>query len=417
MIDLDSFWQRLLKKRSAQLGLGLIVFLFLFCFVGPFLWRVDPMAINTDSPLLPPSLTRQALLLTELIDIEQLTNSEQSETLAQLSLIGQANTEQVVLGIYLAAHQHIALYRHLLPPSSERDLGLPLVQFTAEQDGNWFYADQLLLQAQTYYYSARIAPVMGEPQYARLAVDVRQASLTATASDAQTVQLSAHPFGTDKLGRDLLARVMAGGQISLLIALTAPLIYVGLGALYGAIAGYLSNTADSVMMAIADFIIALPFLLFVILLRVVFGLDSGSGIGAIVFALAILAWPEAARVVRAQALQLRQQAFVHAAKLQGQSNFYIVTRHILPNTLPSVLVVLSFAIPSAIFTEAFLSFLGLGILPPAASWGSLCNDGVANFLSAPHVLLFPALFISLAVLGFNLLGDGMRDALAQDVDE
>lgn len=404
-----TFSQRVLAQTSAKIGLGIISFLLLFCFLGPFMWRVDPLMINTESPLLPPTGAREIKSLTELFDLTAVDTAP----LTQLSSLTEATTQQVVIGIYLEQGETAALYRHILPPTGEQDLGLPLANYQAQQSQNWIYSDQLLLQARPYFYSVVIVNPAGNSSRQTLALDVSLAQLATETNYNSSVQ--AHPFGTDKLGRDMLARVMAGGQISLLIAFSAPLLYVALGALYGAIAGFYGNTVDATLMAAADFVIALPFLLFVILLRVLFGFDSGTGIGAIIFALAILAWPEAARVVRAQALQLRQQAFVNAAKLQGHSNFYIITRHLLPNTLPSVLVVLSFAIPSAIFTEAFLSFLGLGILPPAASWGSLCNEGVANFLSAPHVLLFPALFISLAVLGFNLLGDGLRDALEQEV--
>lgn len=406
-----SFSARVLRQPTAVVGLCLIVSLFLFSFVGPFIWRVDPLAINTDQALIAPTGTRQSLVIEQL----QVTDQLHLPPLLNLQVIGRPHTQQVLLGVYLSQGSQVTLYRHILAPSNDQDLGLPLAQFSAEQAGNWYYSDQLLLKEQTYFYTAVIAR-NGQTLRTTLPVRVELASLRGQNSTANSyTQLQAHPFGTDKLGRDMLARVMAGGQISLLIALIAPIIYISFGALYGAISGYFTSTTDSVMMAIADFIIALPFLLFVILLRVVFGFDEGSGIGAIVFALVLLAWPESARVVRAQVLQLRQHAFVEAAKLQGHSSFYIVTRHLLPNTLPSILVVLSFAIPSAIFTEAFLSFLGLGIVPPAASWGSLCNDGVANFLSAPHVLLFPAAFISLAVLAFNLLGDGMRDALEQEV--
>jgi oligopeptide transport system permease protein len=228
----------------------------------------------------------------------------------------------------------------------------------------------------------------------------------------ERIALPAHPFGTDKLGRDVLARLIEGGRTSLLIGFAAPLLYVLAGALYGAIAGYRGGRTDTVMMAFADFIIALPFLLFVILLRIAFGIGPGdSGIVALVVALLLLSWPNTARLVRAQVLQLRSMAYVDAARLQGASGFYIVWRHMLPNVLPSILVTLSFAIPSAIFTEAFLSFIGLGVVPPASSWGTMCNEGLATLLTHPHELLFPAMFISITVLAFNLVGDGLRDAL------
>jgi oligopeptide transport system permease protein len=164
--------------------------------------------------------------------------------------------------------------------------------------------------------------------------------------------------------------------------------------------------------------IALPFLLFVILLRIAFGIGPGdSGITALIIALLLLSWPNTARLVRTQVLQLRKMAYVDAARLQGASGFYIVCKHMLPNVLPSILVTLSFAIPSAIFTEAFLSFIGLGVTPPSTSWGAMCNDGLSTLLTHPHELLFPAFFISVTVLAFNLVGDALRDALDVQVRE
>jgi oligopeptide transport system permease protein len=215
-----------------------------------------------------------------------------------------------------------------------------------------------------------------------------------------------------------MARLIEGGRTSLFIGFTAPLLYVLFGALYGAMAGYRGGRTDTFMMAFADFMIALPFLLFVILLRIAFGIGPGdSGITALIVALLLLSWPNTARLVRTQVLQLRKMAYVDAARLQGASGFYIVCKHMLPNVLPSILVTLSFAIPSAIFTEAFLSFIGLGVTPPATSWGAMCNDGLSTLLTHPHELLFPAFFISITVLAFNLVGDALRDALDVQVRE
>ena len=206
--------------------------------------------------------------------------------------------------------------------------------------------------------------------------------------------------------------MIEGGRTSLFIGFVAPLLYVLFGSFYGAMAGYRGGRIDTGMMAFADFVIALPFLLFVILLRIAFGLGAGdSGITALLFALLLLSWPNSARLVRAQVLQLRSMAYVDAARLQGASGFYIVWKHMLPNVLPSILVTLSFAIPAAIFTEAFLSFIGLGVVSPASSWGSMCNEGLSTLLTHPHELIFPAAFISITVLAFNLFGDGLRDAL------
>jgi oligopeptide transport system permease protein len=159
-------------------------------------------------------------------------------------------------------------------------------------------------------------------------------------------------------------------------------------------------------------VVALPFLLFMILFKVAFGIGPGeSGVGPMLVAMVLLGWPSPARLVRGQVLALRNLPYVQAARLMGAGTGYIVLRHMTPNVLGVLLVSLSFAIPSAIFTEAFLSFIGLGVVPPTPSWGSLCNDGIRSMLTHPHELVVPATFISLTVLAFNLLGDGLRDAL------
>lgn len=230
--------------------------------------------------------------------------------------------------------------------------------------------------------------------------------------EGQTLKLPAHPLGTDYLGRDMLARLMHGGRTSLFIGICAPLTFILFGALYGAIAGYHGGRIDNLMMRATDLVIALPFLLFMILLKVAFGLGPGdSGVVPMLVALMLLSWPSSARLVRAEVLQLRTQPYISAARLMGASAPYLIFRHFAPNALPVMLVAFTFAVPSAIFTEAFLSFIGIGVVPPTPSWGSMSFDGIKSLLSRPHELLFPALFISLTVLAFNLFGDGLRDAM------
>jgi oligopeptide transport system permease protein len=159
-------------------------------------------------------------------------------------------------------------------------------------------------------------------------------------------------------------------------------------------------------------VVALPFLLFMILFQVVFGIGPGeSGIVPMLIALVVLSWPATSRLVRGQILQIREEAYVNAARLLGGSHQYLIWRHMIPNTLGVILVTLTFAVPAAIFTEAFLSFIGMGVAPPTASWGSMCNEGLKTMLTHPHELIFPAVMISMTVLAFNLLGDGLRDAL------
>ena len=165
-------------------------------------------------------------------------------------------------------------------------------------------------------------------------------------------------------------------------------------------------------MRFADFVVALPFLLFMILFKIVFGIGPGeSGIAPMLVALVVLSWPATSRLVRGQILQIRQEAYISASQLLGAKTNYLVLRHMIPNTMGVILVTLTFAVPSAIFTEAFLSFIGMGVAPPTPSWGSMCNEGIKTMLTHPHELIFPAVLISITVLAFNLLGDGLRDAL------
>ncbi|MBD3647630.1 MAG: ABC transporter permease, partial [Pseudomonadales bacterium] len=228
----------------------------------------------------------------------------------------------------------------------------------------------------------------------------------------QEIMLEFHPLGTDYLGRDMLARLMQGARVSLFIGIVAPLLFVLFGVVYGGVAGYFAGRIDQALMRFADFVVALPFLLFMILFKIAFGIGPGeSGIMPMLIALVLLGWPATARLVRGQVLRLREQGFIEAARLLGASNHYLILRHIIPNTMGVILVTLTFAVPTAIFTEAFLSFIGMGVAPPTPSWGSMCNDGVKTMLSHPHELIFPAAFISITVLAFNLLGDGLTEAL------
>jgi oligopeptide transport system permease protein len=178
------------------------------------------------------------------------------------------------------------------------------------------------------------------------------------------------------------------------------------------VAGFIGGKTDQVMMRFADFVVALPFLLFMILFKIAFGIGPGeSGVMPMLVALVLLMWPATARLVRGQILQIREQGYISASQLLGAKTHYLILRHMLPNTLGVVLVTLTFAIPSAIFTEAFLSFIGMGVAPPTPSWGSMSNEGIKTMLTTPHELIFPAMLISITVLAFNLLGDGLRDAL------
>ncbi len=218
---------------------------------------------------------------------------------------------------------------------------------------------------------------------------------------------AAHWFGTDTLGRDVFVRCWVGARVSLLIALVATLINVIIGVLYGGISGYFGGRVDMLMMRGVEIIYTIPDLLWVIMLMVI----MGPGLKTIIIAIAITGWGSMARLVRGQVLQLKQSEYVMASKTLGGGFGRIIFKHLIPNTMGPIIIDLTFSIPSAIFTEASLSYLGLGIPVPLASWGTLANEGAKMLLLFPYQLLFPALLISLTMLGFNLLGDGLRDAL------
>ena len=214
-------------------------------------------------------------------------------------------------------------------------------------------------------------------------------------------------FGTDGLGRDMFARVWEGTQVSLFIAFMAALIDMVIGVAYGGISGYYGGRVDDVMQRIVEILIGIPNLVIVILMI----MFMDPGITAIIIAITITGWIGMSRVVRAQVLKYKNQEFVLASRTLGASNNRIITKHILPNVVSIIVINTMFTIPSAIFFEAFLSFIGLGLQPPAASLGTLINDGVKLLKFQPHILVFPAVIISLLMLSFNLLGDGLRDAL------
>ncbi|HWO98034.1 MAG TPA: ABC transporter permease [Bacillus sp. (in: firmicutes)] len=218
---------------------------------------------------------------------------------------------------------------------------------------------------------------------------------------------SEHWFGTDELGRDVFTRTWIGARISLFIGLSAALIDLFIGVIWGSIAGYRGGRTDEVMMRFADILWGVPYLLLVILLMVV--LDQG--LGTMILAMTITGWINMARIVRGQVLQLKGQEYVLAAQTLGADTKRILFKHLIPNAMGPILVTMTLTIPSAIFTEAFLSYLGLGVPAPLASWGTMASEGLPALQYYPWRLFFPATFICLTIFAFNVIGDGLRDAL------
>jgi oligopeptide transport system permease protein len=221
-----------------------------------------------------------------------------------------------------------------------------------------------------------------------------------------------HWFGTDALGRDLFTRVLHGARISLSIGFAASLVTL-FGVLYGAVSGFSGGWIDNVMMRFVDIMYSIPFLLWVILMMVYFKeiFPENAGLISMYIALGLVYWLPMARIVRGQILSLKEQEFVLAAHTIGAPKGRILLRHLIPNCMGPVIVTATLTIPEAIFTEAFLSFIGLGVSAPRASWGTLASDALVSLKSYPHLLFFPAAAICITLLAFNFLGDGLRDAL------
>ena len=215
----------------------------------------------------------------------------------------------------------------------------------------------------------------------------------------------AHPFGLDELGRDILARVLAGARISFLVGLTVVSVSATVGTLLGTIAGYFGGVVDDAIGRVIDVLLAFPGLLLAIALVAVLG----PSLGNVLFALTVIGWVGYARLVRGQVLRAREFEYVQAARALGAPTARILWRHVVPTAIPAVVVQSTLGMAAAIIGEAALSFLGLGVQPPTPSWGTMLNGGRAHLLDAPHLTIFPGVAIAVLVLGFNFLGDGLRD--------
>ena len=419
-----SYWQdawiRLKANRRALWSLYLVLGLLLFTVMGPFLWQVDPARQDVEQISQPPGADRTVTLVPEY----QSWYGSPDTPGTGLRFVAAPTSQYVrIQWDAMPGAAGYRVYRNLFPIGPERALGLPLTETELAQT---YFEDRLDLQPRDYYYTVialnargreldQMQTIKGRVTRVLTPSEAHARGLITQGTSAEigsSYTLALHPLGTDYLGRDMLARLMHGARVSLFIGFVAPFLYVIFGVAYGSMAGFLGGATDQFLMRFADFIVALPFLLFMILFKVVFAIGPGeSGVMPMLLAMVLLLWPGTARLVRGQILQIREEGYISASRLLGAKTNYLVMRHMIPNTMGVILVTITFAVPSAIFTEAFLSFIGMGVAPPTPSWGSMCNEGIKTMLTTPHELIFPALLISLTVLAFNLLGDGLRDAL------
>src|SRR5947209_10119524 len=217
-----------------------------------------------------------------------------------------------------------------------------------------------------------------------------------------------HLLGTDKLGRDILSRTLYGGRISLLVGVTTVAISLSIGVAIGSLSGYLGGWVDQLLMRLVDVLLAFPG----ILLAIAFTAVLGPGLDHVILALSLIGWTGYARLVRGEILSLKEREFVQAARALGSDPSRVIRSHLLPNLLPPLLIQATFGLAAAIIAEGSLSFLGLGVEPPTASWGSMLNEGRQFLLVAPHLTTYPGLALMITVLGLNLVGDSLQDHLA-----
>lgn len=435
-----TYWQdarmRLRKNPVAIFSGGLILFVGLAAIFGPMFLKYDYETQEVWNKHAPPNLGMEAIVEVPIEYVPKLAVEPQPagpgipvpgstpsavesapsmitsapQTPAGFKLSSPATTRGIIIEWdQTPTAKHYSIYRS----TQEGNLGIPLGEFPGSRLN---YLDRANLEiGKKYFYAIAASNSMGESEPSqqivvepKLVVGLLDArKFKSDASPGDTITTFPHYLGTDYLGRDLLARILYGTRISLFIGIVAPILFVFIGIVYGCISGYFGGMVDNVMMRIADIIVTIPNLLILIMLQVVLG----SGPVTLIAALVIADWASVSQQIRGNVLRIREMEFIHAAELLGTSFWGMIFKHLLPNVMGTVLVLFSLAIPRVIFTEAFLSFIGLGIAPPLPSLGSVTREGAEVMTTYPMALVAPALLLSLTVLSFNLFGDGMRDAL------
>ncbi len=365
-------WRRLKKNKLAMAGLIGVIFIVVFGLLGPFFTPYSYEEQELDYANIPPKLEIRHVQGEDYVylsrDYKLLVVTSDGDLIRRLDNVNKDVINRIYTYDYngneIADEGDIFVDFSYRVDPLKKDLG---IEFTIQ------YGDNIVEQPE------------------------------------DTVKNGNYRWGTDNLGRDIQTRVMFGARISLTVALVATVVNLFIGVTYGSISGYIGGTTDNIMMRIVDIINSIPLLLYVILLMMLF--ENGGGLWTIIIALASVYWVGMARLVRAQVLGLKEQEYVLAAKTIGVSGSKIIARHLIPNAMGPIIVSMTMMIPSAVFTESFLSFIGLGVSAPQASWGTLASDALGSLVSYPYMLFYPAAAIALTMLAFNFLGDGLRDAL------
>lgn len=405
---LQDGWRRLKSNKIAILSLIIIIVLTIGAIFIPMFWKYDYKTQDLELANIPvvmkvyplengkniyvtPQYT--VIIVDKKGNLEGLAETKNKDMTAKKNYFDVAGSEICV--DYSAYSEASKAFKKIEKKAAKK--GLDKINIKGIK-----YLEEYYAGSDTTEVSIEEAENILENKIQRTVISCDGKELT----NQEKIRNKTYLLGTDGLGRDLFIRIVYGARISLLVGFFAAFINFVVGVFYGAIAGYFGGAVDNIMMRVIDVLDSIPMTLYVILIMVV----VGPGITSIILALGLTFWVKMARIVRGQVLTLKQQEFVKAAIVTGADTKRIIIKHLIPNMMGPIMVNIAMQIPSAIFNEAFLSFVGLGISAPMASWGTLCNDALAGIYVYPYQMVFPAIAISVTILTFNLFSDGLRDA-------
>lgn len=406
---LQDGWERLKKNKTAMLSMLIIIILIIGAIFTPFYWKYTYSEQNLTMSNIPPILKIYNLEGEQYIYITQdycAVNVSSDGKLINLfdpvrkDPISRKNIYEIngktLLIDYNLYNKALIEYKKLEKKARQEQIDYINVE-EVEYLKNYY-----IKHPETKKVSLIEAKNILDSEVDRFTITFDNKII----NESKKVRNKNYILGTDALGRDLFIRIIYGARMSLTVGVFAAFVNFAIGVFYGCTAGYKGGKTDNIMMRIVDVIDSIPMMLYVILIMVLLG----SGLKSIIIALGATYWVRMARIVRGQVLSLKNSEFVLAAKTIGASTFRIFLKHLIPNMMGPIMVAIAMQIPNAIFTEAFLSFVGLGISAPQASWGTLCNDALPGIYVYPYQMMFPSIAISITILAFNLFSDGLRDA-------